>query len=201
MKNVPIRAMVFVVGVIAFGNVMAMEESSEQALFKAIKSGQIEKVQKLIIAGAKVNVQGNYQLTPLHVAAQNNNAAMVKILLDDGANVHARDVYGRTPVHQVTMNSKKSTEALEALLAAGAKANDISQEKKTPLHSAARFGCVQKVRVLLAAIVDKASVHEKPTPLKEAKNTFQLLCKVDTKKAEEWREAYELIFNLLEDTN
>jgi hypothetical protein len=45
------------------------------------------------------NVQGEENLTPLHIATMNGRGNILKILLAYGGDTHSVDIYGRTPVH------------------------------------------------------------------------------------------------------
>ena len=56
---------------------------------------------------------------PLHLAAEDNNAAVVKVLINAGANLEALDKNGFTPLHYATAYNKNSA-VRETLLAAGA---------------------------------------------------------------------------------
>ena len=51
----------------------------------------------LIYAGANVNVVDRYGETPLHLAVEKNNTAIIKLLVDAGADEKIRNMYGRTP--------------------------------------------------------------------------------------------------------
>ena len=53
---------------------------------------------------ADVNAPGLDGLTPLHLAAQANDAAMAQLLLGAGANPNAVDRYGTTPLHLAATN-------------------------------------------------------------------------------------------------
>jgi ankyrin repeat protein len=56
------------------------------------------EVPYIIRAGADVNLQDKNGYTPLHFAAQQQEAEIARLLLDAGATVDARDEHGNTPL-------------------------------------------------------------------------------------------------------
>ncbi|UKZ79073.1 hypothetical protein TrVFT333_006824 [Trichoderma virens FT-333] len=106
--------------------------------------------------------------TPLHEAARNGKADVVKLLLGQGANIEAKNNDGNTPLHDAARNGKADVTKL--LLARGAnieaKNNDIGD---TPLHLAAWNGKADMVKFLLD---HRANIEAKDnsgnTPLRDA---------------------------------
>ena len=105
--------------------------SEESAFFRAIQTGNIEEVRKMI--DADFNIKQKYRWfggdicsfsTPLHIAAQFNNLEIMQFLLDQGADVNSI-VQGITPLGFAASNNKK--EAVEFLLKKGAKVDLGSQ--------------------------------------------------------------------------
>ena len=80
-----------------------------------------------------------FGLTPLHVAAGNENRAATEALLAAGADVAARDDGDKTPLHWAAWNNEIPA-VTEALLAAGANLEARDEDGNTPLHLAANFG-------------------------------------------------------------
>lgn len=68
----------------------------------------------LINAGAKVNVIGQYKMTPLLWAVMNNNPVVVKLLLQKGADVNVENYQKMTPLSLAVLGSK--TNVLKVLL-------------------------------------------------------------------------------------
>ena len=71
----------------AFRNVQVLVEKDNNCLFSEDKDG----------------------LTPLHIACQNGDTQVVKILLDSGANIDHKDVQGYTPLNIAIRKSYKET--------------------------------------------------------------------------------------------
>lgn len=67
-----------------------------RALIKAISSGNVKNVQRLIQSGVNVNVTTLSGKTPLMLAAFTGYADIVQLLISAGAIVHARDRDGNT---------------------------------------------------------------------------------------------------------
>ena len=60
---------------------------------------QVACVRMLLEAGANVNASDQYQMTPLHFAANCGHAKVVAALLEAGADVNRSDSFGMTPLH------------------------------------------------------------------------------------------------------
>ncbi|KAL1259509.1 hypothetical protein QQF64_010086, partial [Cirrhinus molitorella] len=91
----------------------------------------------------------NYEgLTPLHLAVQNGDKKLARILLKSGAEINAGDnKSGRSPlVHAVENNF---TEMVSFLIESGCDVNAQSYSGNTALHSACGRGHIEIVRVLL----------------------------------------------------
>ncbi|MFP3265357.1 MAG: ankyrin repeat domain-containing protein, partial [Acidilobus sp.] len=72
--------------------------SDVDALFEAIDRGDVEEVRRLLkVLGP--NARDRDGTTPLHEAALNGLANVVKLLLDSGADPNARDRHRVTPLH------------------------------------------------------------------------------------------------------
>jgi hypothetical protein len=66
------------------------------ALLAAVKEKDVEKIDLLIAAGAKVNVANYERVTPLMVAATQNDLKTVQLLLAHGADPHQKNNKGLT---------------------------------------------------------------------------------------------------------
>lgn len=69
-----------------------------RALIKAISSGNVKNVQRLIQSGVNVNVTTLSGKTPLMLAAFTGYADIVQLLINAGASIHARDRDGNTAI-------------------------------------------------------------------------------------------------------
>ena len=101
-------------------------------LVAAVRAGDISSVEKLLAGGAQINgiALEIPESTPLQIAAEAGNLAMVKFLIEHGANVKAEDAHGATALHSV----KDDTEVTRFLLAKGANPNAKDFNGNTPLH-------------------------------------------------------------------
>lgn len=88
-------------------------------LFKAVKDEDVQEVRRLVKEGVKVNCDDGscFTPTPLHCAAKNGNATIVKILLEADAHVAGNTIGNfatRSPLYYAI--SHKRVEATEVLL-------------------------------------------------------------------------------------
>ncbi|WP_339755498.1 ankyrin repeat domain-containing protein [uncultured Winogradskyella sp.] len=79
-------------------------------LCKAVATGNLDEVNKLIKAGADVNTKSNGML-PIHYAAKYNRVDMIKILITAGSKIHETCDLGYT-----ALTHAKKTKAKEAEL-------------------------------------------------------------------------------------
>lgn len=74
--------------------------------------------------------------TPLHIAAETGNGALLKALVEKGASVNARDASGQTPLIKIIRWHISDHGSIELLLSKGSDANLADNEGMTPLHHA-----------------------------------------------------------------
>ena len=84
--------------------------------------------------------------TKLHVAAQDGNIDVVRMLLGAGADTNIMNKDGRTPLHCAAWGGR--TDHVRLLLDAGADINLMSNKGKTPLHYAEEKGHTDIVALL-----------------------------------------------------
>jgi ankyrin repeat protein len=113
-----------------------VDEDGRTILMHAILADKasVEVIMLLIQNGANVKLaEPAQQWTPLHFAARDNRADIVKVLLENKAEVDARDVFGNTPLWRAVMNFKGDDKAIRLLLSHGADKNLANKHGVSPL--------------------------------------------------------------------
>lgn len=87
-------------------------------LFDAAAAGASAVTQRLLAAGAAIDVADEYGVTPLMLAAERADAAITRLLLGAGARVDAADRAGRTALFRAAAANR--AEQIVALRSAGA---------------------------------------------------------------------------------
>jgi ankyrin repeat protein len=146
------------------GDAGAVRESTQQ-LVDAAAGGRIDRVERLIAAGADVRdyakPEPDLELTALHAAARAGHGAVARALVTAGGEVEARTWHfvdragrGLTPLLYAATGGHAAV--IRVLLEAGAKPDTTSAflPYETPLLYAATLGHAEAVRVLLDAGAD-----------------------------------------------
>ncbi|MEQ5790695.1 alpha/beta fold hydrolase [Muricauda sp. NFXS6] len=85
---------------------------SQETLWDACISGNLQKAENAIAKGADVNAldtrKNNSGRCPLHWAAFYGHKAIVGLLLDNGAQINEQNKTGYTPIHHAVENNKKA---------------------------------------------------------------------------------------------
>jgi ankyrin repeat protein len=68
------------------GNLGAIEP-----LLRAVLMGKVAAAERLVAAGANVNLADKFHTTPLHMAVMRKNLQMVKLLVESGADVNVSE--------------------------------------------------------------------------------------------------------------
>ncbi|PWU15918.1 MAG: hypothetical protein C5B50_14510 [Verrucomicrobia bacterium] len=124
--------------------------SQRTALMEAAENGQLEAVQLLIRAGARVDEQcgqsweDDQNRTALMHAIEAGDCQIVQALLNAGASASIEDGDGRTPLHYAA--ERGDVDLIRMLVKAGAKV-DASKKEGTPLGEAVAH--VNAVKALL----------------------------------------------------
>src|SRR6266853_1840236 len=123
----------------AGANANTKNPEGETPLMAAARSGHIEAAKRLLAAGADVNAKENFGgQSALMWAAAQSQAGMVKLLASSGADLNARGVVRQWERKVITEPRPK----------------DMNKGGFTPLLYAAREGCVECARHLVAAGAD-----------------------------------------------
>ena len=78
-------------------------------LSRAVATGNLEEVNKLIKAGANVNAKSNGMM-PIHYAAKYNRVEIIKVLITAGSKIHQSCDKGYTPVRHAQKSNAKEAE-------------------------------------------------------------------------------------------
>jgi outer membrane protein assembly factor BamB len=124
-------------------------DAARDALWAAVRTGDVSKIKELIGRGANVNAANEIGVTALWIAAGKEKPEVVSLLIAAGADVNARDlIWYETPLS--TAIAEGSAENVAALLRAGARDVDAA------IIRAAAMGKAPIVRAVLE--------HSKPRP-------------------------------------
>uniref|UniRef100_A0A5K4ERA4 Putative ankyrin 2,3/unc44 n=2 Tax=Schistosoma mansoni TaxID=6183 RepID=A0A5K4ERA4_SCHMA len=104
------------------------------------------------VDGGCCSIQSRNGFTPLHLACQDGNEKMTKLLIDSGSKVNALAKNGLTAMHLAAQED--SVKAAELLFNAGSELDLKTKAGYTPLHTACHFGQVNMVRFLLGKGAD-----------------------------------------------
>src|SRR5215510_1109872 len=134
------------------------------SLHWAVRADDLQKVESLIRAGAKVNVADRYDITPLNLASVNGNAQIVRKLLDAGADPNVVDSTGETVLMAAARTG--TPDVLKFLIDRGANVNAVDPEfQQTALMLAVRENHADAIRVLIERSA-ALNIHTRigPTP-------------------------------------
>lgn len=144
-------------------NFSALRDSHGLSLFhRVVRSSAVDRdISDLLraIAGAArvdVNAVNSDGQTPLHIAAAQFNAALLRILVEVGADIDLRDPGGLTPLHQACgMMWRFDNDSAEMLIALGADVHLVDKDGMTACHSAAaQWRCTTSFAAFVAAGCD-----------------------------------------------
>eukprot|EP00903_Cladosiphon_okamuranus_P018105 g16662.t1 len=147
----------------------ALDSDGTTPLMWAAGSNRLDAVEKLVAAGADLDMQsGSDGSTALHQAATEGHDKVMAALLLNGANAKVLSNNGRTPLMMAAAAGHLG--AVETLLKAGVElSTPYAADGQTPLHDAAYFGYEKIVAALLSMGADKDVLdNEGYTPLMSA---------------------------------
>ncbi|HTN26238.1 MAG TPA: ankyrin repeat domain-containing protein [Burkholderiales bacterium] len=140
-------------------DVHALDSYGWSALMHACSAGRAASAQRLLEAGARVEVADpKTGVTPLMLACERNSPELVQLLLERKAAVNASDADGRSVLVRSVANALGGTTSLDVirlLLDAGADSETRDTDSLTPLMMAAVAG---NMGLLALLILKKAAI-------------------------------------------
>lgn len=109
--------------------------------------GDIELLTWALRNGADINAQNTMKKTPLHLAAEQNQATAVKVLLESGADLMPKTLAGFTPLHLAVLNGHE--DVVRTLLEHGGVDEHADSVHGTPVEMASA-GKNSKIQEMLA---------------------------------------------------
>ncbi|MFO0937995.1 MAG: PQQ-binding-like beta-propeller repeat protein [Gemmataceae bacterium] len=99
--------------------------AKREALWAAVRSGDVKAIQAALDQGANINARNEYGVSALWIAAGSSKTEVVDFLVRKGANVNARDeIWYQTPLSAAVSDRKLDT--VKLLIKAGAKDTDAA---------------------------------------------------------------------------
>lgn len=138
-----------------FRGVRSAQIERNELLLRAVESGDIEQVRRVLTGGAVVNARTRSGLTALSIAVIRGYDDIALLLIEKGASLDARDKSGdrenrhpgNSPVHYAAVYGR--TRVLQAMLDKGVSPNLRDRNGRTLLMMAAENGRVDTVKMLL----------------------------------------------------
>lgn len=144
------------------------------ALYWAAKFGLKESVEVLISKGAKVDLMGHFDETPLHVAAKGGYEDIVRLLLAKGSKaLNKGGGLGRRPLHLAAEGGHEPV--VKLLLASGANAWLGDSYSATALHLAAKETKLGVLKLLLGKVKTTGSALADSIVMRDTKKAKRLL--------------------------
>jgi len=138
-------------------------DGCKSRLHIAAENGKLQLVKKLVEHGEDINKKNNEDWIPLHCALFEDHVKTAEYLIEIGSETNIPDSLGRYPIYYA---AGLSAELTETLIEKGADVNCHDEDKKTPLHNAAREGITDAAALLLESGVKyDLKDNEGKTPL------------------------------------
>ncbi|XP_031634264.1 GA-binding protein subunit beta-1-like [Contarinia nasturtii] len=124
-------------------------ENSWKAIHTAARTGDVKKVEKLLLNGIDVNILDSGERTPLFTAVEHQHIDVVKLLIIKGGDVNRKNKFGKSPLLTATL--KENVDMVGLLIENGADVNIPKADNYTCLIMAAKRGSLPIVEMLLKA--------------------------------------------------
>lgn len=108
---------------------------NSDALHKAVKNGDIQKIQNLIDKGYNVNSPDPHGITPLLYSIEMQNPNIVNLLIQNGADVNVKAKNGEDPLFYAVVTEKPDIAIIQLLVKSGANVNINDNTGLGPLLS------------------------------------------------------------------
>ncbi len=122
--------------------------TKDTALLRSLYNGYTDIAQRLVYSGANINAVNNYKHSPLYVALEKQNIALVDLFLTNGVKE------GLTPSYLLRSAATKNETGVIAMLKGGVNPNIANEKGNTPLIISASLGDLASVQDLLAYRAD-----------------------------------------------
>jgi len=145
-----------------------MISQRRRSLSKYIISGNFEEVEKIVASGIDLNLEdptSTQEIRPLHLATQQRDLKIVKLLIENKAQVNILDKYNGTPLHDA---AGYSLEIAKFLIENNADVNSRTIFKRTPVHIAAWYGQLPQLQLFINCggnVNDKDDQNRSPIDL------------------------------------
>ncbi|KAJ3123096.1 hypothetical protein HK098_002219 [Nowakowskiella sp. JEL0407] len=116
------------------------------ALYEAVSSKMFVWAERLINAGANVNITTKHDETPLHIAYDEK---ITQLLLANGAVIDAMNIDGDTPL--IMAGKNENWNVMRTLINMGANVNLLNHKLESPLYFAAGSGMLDLVEILISS--------------------------------------------------
>jgi ankyrin repeat protein len=138
------------------GDCFHSSQSRQTPLHAAAWLGRTLVVERLLKAGASVNIREFGDQIPLHFAILSGKEEVARLLVAAGSNIHAPDRNGISPYDQALRERKPE---LARLLLLNASVSQTNASGDTALHIAAVRGAADEVEQLLSRKADLNAVN------------------------------------------
>jgi len=124
---------------------------TEKTFFECIDTDDLPAVQLFLASGMNPNIRGEYNKTPLHIAARKNRYSSAELLIKNGAKVNTKDSYGVTPLEDAL--NDYGSETARILINKGADVH-LKNKPQPFLVKASELGYTDIVKMLISKKVN-----------------------------------------------